>query len=51
MLTPVRGEPQAGAFYGEAGIPEGWRAKLADRQLIGALAEHLYELSRAMEAG
>lgn len=32
----------AGAFYGEAGIPAGWRALLAQRELIGQLADRLY---------
>ena len=34
----------AGAFYGEDGIPEGWRLKLAYRDLIGSYAEKLHEL-------
>jgi ADP-ribosyl-[dinitrogen reductase] hydrolase len=34
----------AGAFYGEGGIPEGWRSKLAYRDLIGSYAEKLHEL-------
>ncbi len=33
----------AGAFYGEGGIPESWRARLAMRQRITSLAEGLYE--------
>ena len=40
----------AGAFYGEAGIPEGWRAKLVDGDGIGAMAEGLLALSEALEA-
>jgi ADP-ribosylglycohydrolase len=32
----------AGAFFGEAGIPEKWRAKLAYRDLILSLAEKLF---------
>ncbi len=31
----------AGAFYGEKGIPEEWRAVLAKRQLIEQFAERL----------
>jgi ADP-ribosylglycohydrolase len=38
----------AGAYYGEAGIPAGWRALLARGGEIVALAETLYALSRAM---
>jgi ADP-ribosyl-[dinitrogen reductase] hydrolase len=38
----------AGAYYGEAGIPESWRAKLAHRELICSLAERLFSL--AMES-
>ena len=34
----------AGAFYGEGGIPEGLRSKLACRDLIGTYAEKLHEL-------
>jgi len=36
----------AGAYYGERGIPEEWRARLAQRALIESLAEELYALSR-----
>jgi ADP-ribosylglycohydrolase len=36
----------AGAFYGEASIPDSWREKLARRELITSYAEGLYELSR-----
>ena len=36
----------AGAFYGEQGIPESWRSKLAHRQLIESYAERLHILSR-----
>ncbi|MEW6424825.1 MAG: ADP-ribosylglycohydrolase family protein [Bacillota bacterium] len=32
----------AGAYYGERGIPESWRAKLARRDLIEAYAERLF---------
>jgi ADP-ribosyl-[dinitrogen reductase] hydrolase len=35
----------AGAFHGEDGIPEEWRACLALRQQIEAYAERLYDLS------
>jgi ADP-ribosylglycohydrolase len=35
----------AGAFYGDAGIPEEWRAKLAQRTLIESFAEKLFHLS------
>ena len=30
-----------GAYYGEAGIPEAWRKRLAMGQLIGEMAEQL----------
>jgi ADP-ribosylglycohydrolase len=36
----------AGAFYGEDGIPERWRQRLAQRELIEALADRLYELGK-----
>ena len=32
----------AGAFYGEQGIPETWRTKLALRERIMALADTLH---------
>jgi ADP-ribosylglycohydrolase len=35
----------AGAYYGEDGIPDHWRAKLALRELIGQLADQLYDLA------
>jgi ADP-ribosyl-[dinitrogen reductase] hydrolase len=35
----------AGAFYGEAAIPAGWRARLAKRELIESLADALYDLA------
>jgi ADP-ribosylglycohydrolase len=35
----------AGAYYGEEGIPEGWRSKLARAELITAFADQLYALS------
>lgn len=31
----------AGAFYGERGIPEGWRALVAKKELIASMAERL----------
>ena len=34
----------AGAFYGEEGIPEEWRAVLAHRNLIESFADQLFEL-------
>ncbi len=37
----------AGAFFGEAGIPEEWRRKLVFRDRIGALAERLADAARA----
>ncbi len=36
----------AGAYYGEDGIPQGWREKLAQRSLIESFADRLFELSR-----
>ena len=38
----------AGAFYGEHGIPEAWRSKVARRELIRSYATRLFELSRAI---
>jgi ADP-ribosylglycohydrolase len=35
----------AGAFYGEAGIPEAWRHVLAMRELIARRADELYALA------
>jgi len=35
----------AGAFYGEEGIPESWRSKLAHREMIVSFAERLLELA------
>ncbi len=32
----------AGAFYGESGIPEDWRSKLAYRSFIEDFADRLY---------
>jgi ADP-ribosyl-[dinitrogen reductase] hydrolase len=40
----------AGAFYGEEGIPESWKEKLAHRVLIDSLAERLFELSTGRSA-
>lgn len=36
----------AGAFYGEQGIPEAWRSKLAHRELIESFADRLFELGQ-----
>jgi ADP-ribosyl-[dinitrogen reductase] hydrolase len=36
----------AGAFYGEEGIPDGWRSKIAMHGLIEDYAEKLFEVSR-----
>jgi ADP-ribosyl-[dinitrogen reductase] hydrolase len=35
----------AGAHYGEEGIPERWRQRLAHRELILSMADQLHELS------
>jgi len=35
----------AGAYYGEEGIPESWRLKLAHRNLIESFADRLFDLS------
>ncbi len=35
----------AGAFYGEEGIPESWRSKLAHGEMIVSFAERLLELA------
>ncbi len=37
----------AGAFYGEAGIPERWRSRLAHRALIKAYADRLHARATA----
>jgi ADP-ribosylglycohydrolase len=37
----------AGAFYGQQGIPESWRNKLAYRELIESFAEQLFSLGQA----
>ena len=34
----------AGAFYGEQGIPQAWRSKLAHRELIEGYAERLFSV-------
>jgi ADP-ribosylglycohydrolase len=36
----------AGAFYGEGGIPVGWRTRLAQRDLIESFADRLLELAQ-----
>ncbi|MEP6389013.1 MAG: ADP-ribosylglycohydrolase family protein [Halioglobus sp.] len=36
----------AGAYYGEQGIPEGWREKIAMKELIAEYAEALLEFSQ-----
>ncbi len=36
----------AGAFYGEGGIPALWRERLARRDLIGSLANQIFELAK-----
>jgi ADP-ribosylglycohydrolase len=38
----------AGAYYGEAGIPARWRAKLAFKDLIRAYADQIYKLSKSV---
>ena len=35
----------AGAFYGESAIPDGWRKKLAKRDLLDRYAESLFQLA------
>ena len=35
----------AGAFYGESGIPESWRNKLAMHDAICLLADRLFKLN------
>jgi ADP-ribosylglycohydrolase len=37
----------AGAYYGEAGIPEAWRQRLARRETIEAYAEGLWRLANS----
>ena len=39
----------AGAFYGERGIPESWRDRLAYRSQIRSFAEGLFDLSRTLQ--
>jgi ADP-ribosyl-[dinitrogen reductase] hydrolase len=41
----------AGAFYGEAGIPAEWRAKLAMRELIERRAGELHAMAFGGEPG
>jgi ADP-ribosylglycohydrolase len=38
-------EDQMKAFYGDAGISEEWRTKLAQRTLIESFADQLFQLS------
>lgn len=38
----------AGAFYGENGIPEAWRSRLAHRDLIESFAEQLFSLANSI---
>jgi ADP-ribosylglycohydrolase len=40
----------AGAFYGEDGIPDSWRSKLALRETIQTFAERLFVLSQGKDA-
>ena len=37
----------AGAFYGEQGIPESWRSKLAYRELIESFSDRLFSLAQS----
>ncbi len=37
----------AGAFYGELGIPEQWRQRLADADLIRSFSDRLFELAES----
>ncbi len=39
----------AGAFYGESGIPQQWRTRLAHSSLIKSLADQLFDLSRTAD--
>jgi ADP-ribosyl-[dinitrogen reductase] hydrolase len=39
----------AGAYYGEAGIPESWRSILAYKELIRSYADQLFKLSSSLE--
>lgn len=41
----------AGAYYGEQGIPESWRSKLAMRNVIESMAEQLYTLTDHSKEG
>jgi ADP-ribosylglycohydrolase len=36
----------AGAYYGESGIPQAWREKLAKSSIIEAMADKLYALAQ-----
>jgi ADP-ribosylglycohydrolase len=38
----------AGAFYGDWGIPQSWRDRLAYRDLIASFAEELFSLSQSL---
>jgi ADP-ribosyl-[dinitrogen reductase] hydrolase len=40
----------AGVFYGEQGIPEAWRSRLALRPLIESFADQLYILSKSIDS-
>lgn len=40
----------AGAYYGADGIPQRWRERLAEKELIGALAEKLHAFGAATTA-
>lgn len=41
----------AGAFYGENGIPESWRARLACRNMIESFADNLFTLASGFKEG
>jgi ADP-ribosylglycohydrolase len=38
----------AGAYYGEAGIPAGWKSKLALLDLIRTYADQIYSLAAGL---
>ncbi|CBN55899.1 MULTISPECIES: ADP-ribosylglycohydrolase family protein [Kamptonema] len=38
----------AGAFYGENGIPEAWRSRLAHRDMIESFAEQIFSLANSI---
>ena len=40
----------AGAYYGEEGIPEAWKNKIAHQSLIVDYAEQLFKLSDRIKA-